>query len=453
MLDLWRRHFVVEEQMLELECTTLMPHAVLKASGHVDRFTDLMVKDTKTGECYRADKLLEQCMERLAEAKETTTAQREEYAKIAIQAGAYSPSDLWAKFQEFGITAPASGNPLTEPFPFNLMFSTPIGPEGNIQGYLRPETAQGMFINFRRLLDYNQNRMPFAAAQIGLAFRNEIAPRNGLLRVREFTMAEIEHFVKPDAKDHPKFKSVADRCLGLFPRARQLGDGKVERAMPLSTAVSSGVINNETLAYFMARVESFLVSVGISRTRLRFRQHLPTEMAHYASDCWDAEIHTSFGWVECVGIADRSCYDLKVHAERARVELVASHKLEEPRVFEAPKLELNQKLLGVSFKGEKSAVVAALEVRAVKGSGGEGRGLRYCYRVLGTPYPRALTHPLLRSAPPTLPDTTPPLARGPQRAWTSPLRSPWKRCWPATTRTRWWSTARPSASRGRWCPK
>jgi glycyl-tRNA synthetase len=99
---------------------------------------------------------------------------------------------------------------LTKAEPFNLMFGTMIGPTGQMKGYLRPETAQGIFINFRRLLEYNNGRMPFAAAQIGLGFRNEIAPRQGLLRVREFTMAEIEHFCDPNDKSHPKFKSMAD---------------------------------------------------------------------------------------------------------------------------------------------------------------------------------------------------------------------------------------------------
>lgn len=76
-------------------------------------------------------------------------------------------------------------------------------------GYLRPETAQGIFINFRRLIEFNNGKMPFAAAQVGMGFRNEISPRQGLLRVREFTMAEIEHFVDPLNKNHPKFSSVA----------------------------------------------------------------------------------------------------------------------------------------------------------------------------------------------------------------------------------------------------
>lgn len=116
------------------------------------------------------------------------------------------------------------GNNLIGPLPFNLMFSTQIGPTGKLTGYLRPETAQGLFVNFRRLLDYNGGQMPFAGATIGQAFRNEIAPRSGLLRVREFALAEIEHFCHPKNKDHPKYDSVKDIKLVLFPQAEQLAD-------------------------------------------------------------------------------------------------------------------------------------------------------------------------------------------------------------------------------------
>jgi glycyl-tRNA synthetase len=108
-------------------------------------------------------------------------------------------------------------NGITTPFPFNLMFKTTIGPDGKNVGFLRPETAQGLFVNFRRLLEFNQAKMPFSAAQIGLGFRNEIAPRNGLLRVREFCMAEIEHFVNPEDKSYPKFKKFSSKELCLFP--------------------------------------------------------------------------------------------------------------------------------------------------------------------------------------------------------------------------------------------
>ncbi|XP_038978869.1 glycine--tRNA ligase, mitochondrial 1-like [Phoenix dactylifera] len=143
----------------------------------------------------------------------------------------------------------------------------------------------------------------------------KISPHQGLLRVREFTLAEIEHFVGPEDKSHPKFVHVANLELLMFPREEQLA-GKSAKSMILGEAVSKGIINNETLGYFIGRVYLFLTRLGIDKDGLRFRQHLPNEMAQYAADCWDAEIECSYGWIECVGIADRSAYDLLAHLVR-----------------------------------------------------------------------------------------------------------------------------------------
>lgn len=156
-----------------------------------------------------------------------TKEERLELEHVRIQADAYSADELEELFAKYGVVALATGNPVTRPFPFNLMFSTQIGPEGSVQGFLRPETAQGMFMNFRRLLNFNGRKFPFAAAQVGTGFRNEISPRAGLLRVREFPMAEIEHFCNPNDKRHPKFGSVAGMVLPLFSRDHQQGDGKL----------------------------------------------------------------------------------------------------------------------------------------------------------------------------------------------------------------------------------
>lgn len=116
------------------------------------------------------------------------------------------------------------------------MFETQIGPTGQFKGYLRPETAQGHFLNFKKLLEYNTEQIPFASAMIGKSFRNEISPRQGLLRVREFTMAEIEHFVDPLKKSHPRFYEVKDTEIPFYPVQRQLENKGVIR-MTIGEAV------------------------------------------------------------------------------------------------------------------------------------------------------------------------------------------------------------------------
>lgn len=330
IIQQWRNHFVIEEQLMEIEDTNIMPHAVLKASGHVDRFSDFLVRDSADEKkFFRADKLLEDVMEKKLEEKGLSEALKKEYTVVMNQADAYSSEELHALFQKYDIRSPDSGNTLTEPEPFNLMFPTPIGPAGLIQGYLRPETAQGIFLNYKFCLEQNANKLPFGVAQIGKAFRNEIAPRQGLTRQREFTQAEIEWFVKPHAKQHPKFAGVADTKLLLFSSPRQLA-GEPHLEMTIGEAVKSGMVNNETLGYLMTRTYLFLTSLGINPEGCRFRQHLPTEMAHYAADCWDAEIMTCYGWLECVGIADRACFDLNAHAGAAKVDLAYREALDTP---------------------------------------------------------------------------------------------------------------------------
>ncbi|MFS8024776.1 putative glycine--tRNA ligase [Helianthus anomalus] len=366
VLAFWRQHFVLEEDMLEVDCPCVTPEVVLKASGHVDKFTDLMVKDEKTGNCYRADHLLKDyCKDKLENDLAMSADKAAELKHVLAVLDDLSGEQLGAKIKEYGIVAPDTKNPLSDPYPFNLMFQTQIGPSGASTGYMRPETAQGIFVNFKDLYYYNGNKLPFAAAQIGQAFRNEISPRQGLLRVREFTLAEIEHFVDPDDKSHPKYSEVKDLKFLMFPRDEQMS-GQSAKVLCLGEAVSKGIVNNQTLAYFIGRVYLFLTRLGIDEKRLRFRQHLPNEMAHYAADCWDAEIESSYGWIECVGIADRSAYDLRAHTDKSNVALVAQEKFAAPKEVEKLVITPSKKELGLAFKGSQKMVAEALEAMGEK---------------------------------------------------------------------------------------
>mmetsp|Transcript_5110 Transcript_5110/g.11953 ORF Transcript_5110/g.11953 Transcript_5110/m.11953 type:complete len:655 (+) Transcript_5110:73-2037(+) len=355
-LQQWRQHFVLEEQLMEIEDTCIMEHHPLKASGHVDRFNDFMVKDVKDeSKFFRADKLLEDVMEKKIE-EEKDQAKIEEYTKVKNQADGYSKEELMEIFEKYQIKSPESGNDLSEPYAFNLMFPTPIGPSGQLQGYLRPETAQGIFLNYKFCLEQNGSRLPFGISQIGKVFRNEIAPRAGLTRVREFSQCEIEWFVKPTEKDHPKFQEVAPLVLRLFPIAQQL-DAEEPIWLTLGDAVAKGVVDNETLGYMIGRTYLFLRSIGIKEQHLRFRQHLPTEMAHYACDCWDAEIECCYGWLECVGIADRSCFDLNAHAAATKVDLSVKERIDPPLIYEAWQLtKKGQVSVMKAFKKQGKAV-------------------------------------------------------------------------------------------------
>ncbi len=394
IINQWRNHFIIEEEMLELDTTIMTLAEVLKTSGHVDKFADWMCKDAKNGEIFRADHLVEGVLEarlegdkqaRAKEAGETiavpaegaaddkkskkkkvkSTAVKlddavvEEYTSILAQIDNFDGKQLGELIRKYQIRSPESGNEVSEPIEFNLMFESPSA-HGQVKGYLRPETAQGHFVNFQRLLEFNNGRVPFASAQIGKSFRNEISPRAGLLRVREFTMAEIEHFVDPEDKNHERFDEVKNIKVPLLAKDIQESGKTNITIKTIGEAVSEGVIDNQTLGYFIGRIYLFLVKIGIDPTRLRFRQHMSNEMAHYASDCWDAEIHTSYGWIECVGCADRSAYDLTVHSKKTKKDLVVQKAHKEPKVYDKLVPTIVKKNIGPKFKKDAKIVEEAI---------------------------------------------------------------------------------------------
>jgi glycyl-tRNA synthetase len=214
-----------------------------------------------------------------------------EYEETLAKIDNFGGSELGQQIKKYQIKNPTTGGDVNDPIAFNLMFETNIGLAGDTKGYLRPKTAQGQFTNFAKLLEFNQQSMPFASASIGISFRNEISPRSGLLRVREFLMAEIEHFMDPEGcKKHARFDNVKDIELSFLNGKTQL-EGRMDLdRMTVGKAVSTKMVDNETLGYFLARIYLFLIRIGINPKRLRFRQYMMNEMAHYGTDCWDAEI-------------------------------------------------------------------------------------------------------------------------------------------------------------------
>ncbi|CAI7148648.1 CPS_collapsed_G0003210.mRNA.1.CDS.1 [Saccharomyces cerevisiae] len=344
IIDAWRKHFILEEDMLEVDCTMLTPYEVLKTSGHVDKFSDWMCRDLKTGEIFRADHLVEEVLEARLKVKLDDDVVKE-YEEILAKIDGYSGPELGELMEKYDIGNPVTGETLESPRAFNLMFETAIGPSGQLKGYLRPETAQGQFLNFNKLLEFNNSKTPFASASIGKSFRNEISPRAGLLRVREFLMAEIEHFVDPLDKSHPKFNEIKDIKLSFLPRDVQEAGSTEPIVKTVGEAVASRMVDNETLGYFIARIYQFLMKIGVDESKLRFRQHMANEMAHYAADCWDGELKTSYGWIECVGCADRSAYDLTVHSKKTKEKLVVRQKLDNPIEVTKWEIDLTKKIV------------------------------------------------------------------------------------------------------------
>ncbi|CAG0991377.1 glycyl-tRNA synthetase [Methanosarcinales archaeon] len=337
--NIWRDIFVINEGYYEIEAPTIGIEDIFIASGHVGGFSDPLTECQKCHEDFRADHLVKDIIE---------------------NPDTLSSEELTDVIGKNNVRCPECGGKLGNVYEFNLMFKTAIGPGGKRIGYLRPETAQGMFVDFPRLVKFYRDHLPFGATQIGKAYRNEISPRQGVIRLREFTQAEAEIFIDPRDKTHPKFKEVADIAMNLYSQDGQVS-GEITK-MSLGDAVKNGIIAHEFLAYCLAMTHQFLVRVGVSPDKLRFRQHMKDEMAHYAADCWDAEILSDrFGWVEIVGIADRTDFDLKAHAKQSEKELSVYVSYDTPRKVEKFVVKPDMGVLGPLFKGKAGKVANALK--------------------------------------------------------------------------------------------
>ncbi len=335
IVDVWRAIYKGREGFVEIDSETVNPREVFKASGHVDEFADLITYCTKCQAPFRADHLV-----------------KEFYDNPDV----LSPAELDQAFIDHNVKCPECGGDLGKVEEFNLMFKTNIGPGSARIGYLRPETAQGIFVNFNNLYRYNREKLPLGVIQTGRGYRNEIAPRQGMIRMREFNMMEVELFVDPEDKDWPRFPKIENETITLVPNTTC-----EPVTMTIKEAVDKGIIANRVLAYFVNTTKQFLIRLGIDPARLRFRQHLKDEMAHYAADCWDAEVLLSYGWMEITGIADRGCWDLSRHAQFSGAELTHFKKFDEPVEEEKDKVKANHRLLGPRFKAKAKDVAAAIE--------------------------------------------------------------------------------------------
>ncbi len=335
----WVDHWLSHGDIVEIDSPTITPEAVLVASGHVGEFNDLMTECRACGSVFRADHLVEHLHPN------------------ADSLAADAIDGLLAS----GIECPScSDTAWTAAQPMNLMFSTQIGAmSAGRTAFMRPETAQGMFMLYPALYRHFRQKLPFGAIQTGKGYRNEISPRQGMIRLREFNMAELEYFIDPE---NPPSADLARRTeiVTLVPDPD--GPHAGETRMGFGAALDAGIVRHSTVACFLARTWDFLVGVGIDPAQIRFRQHASTEMAHYAADCWDCEIHGEHGWIECVGIANRTCHDLESHEAHSKAKgLRAWRQFAEPRTQTVERLAPNGAVVGPTFRADAGAVVAALE--------------------------------------------------------------------------------------------
>jgi glycyl-tRNA synthetase len=431
--NLWRRHYVLGEGMAEIQCPTISPEQVFRASGHLEKFADTVIDCPECGAGNRGDHLVrnewkrmgDRLLEYLSKNKLGAPHAQEIASRIeAVRESADrdpSPENLRALLTGTHTLFAVAGGPFERGFlfhydigdgkrlaarsdqmlvgepakptfhdeikcptcqkpldvtkariaAFNLMFKTNVGPGAGRVAYLRPETAQGMFMDFGWLYRFFREKLPFGAVQVGKAYRNEISPRQSLLRLREFHQMEAEVFFDPEAKSWPAYERLAGKTLNLLHRDATVAKrGADEPAgsssahpekMRMGDAVEKGIIANGALGYFIALTSEFLEAAGIPADIIRFRQHGREEKAHYSTDTWDAEFESPrFGWVEIVGIADRTDYDLKAHERVSGQKLRAMRRFPEAREAEVNRYVPNPTKLGPAFKGKAGAISQAL---------------------------------------------------------------------------------------------
>ncbi|MCD7781272.1 MAG: glycine--tRNA ligase [Methanosphaera sp.] len=341
IMNLWRKYYVSREGFYEIEAPTVMPKETLKASGHVDNFTDPMTECSECGEIYRADHIIE--------------------AEIDDDVEGRPDEELTQIIKDNNIVCSACGGKLTDVHSYNLMFKTQIGASGKQTGYMRPETAQGIFIAFKRIARFYKDKLPFGIVQLGKSYRNELSPRQGVIRLREFTQAEAEIFVDPSDKSHKYYENITDHILRLYSQKEQQNNSD-PLEISVSDAIDKNIVSSQMLIYQIVLAHDFLRDLGIPDDVIRFRQHLPDEMAHYAIDCWDAEVYTdAYGWVEIIGIADRTDFDLKSHMNHSKEDLSIFKEYDEPKIIMKTKPSFNMKKFGPTFKKDSSRAKNILE--------------------------------------------------------------------------------------------
>ena len=189
---------------------------------------------------------------------------------------------------------------------------------------------------------------------MGKGYRNEISPRQGMIRLREFNMAEIEYFIDPNIHNHEKEIDFNSKIM-------MIPEGDQEREYSIQEALDRGIIKHTVVGYFLAETVSFLCNMGIDLSFLRLRQHQSNEMAHYAQDCWDVELFGSYGWIECVGVAHRGCFDLEAHEKATNQRLRSWRDFNEPKEVSMKGWTIDGSRAGPAFRQHAPAVKSYVE--------------------------------------------------------------------------------------------
>ena len=301
--NLWRKYFIgLSNDYYEIECANIMPENVFVASGHLKSFVDPIIKCSKCGATERADHILEDVLKENFEG--------------------HTPEEMDKIIKDHNIKCGKCGGPLEEIGILNMMFPVDMGTgDHTTRGYLRPETAQSAFVNFKEEFESLRKRLPMGLAIIGKAYRNEISPRNSLIRQREFTQAELQIFFNPDnIQKHPQFSEVKDITINIH---TEKGEDKKLTCSQILTELNLP----EFYVYHMAKIQQFYLDmIKIPKEKFRFRQLTEEEKAFYNKYHFDIELDLPSlgGFKEMAGLHYRTYHDLKGHEETSKKSMTVS---------------------------------------------------------------------------------------------------------------------------------
>jgi glycyl-tRNA synthetase len=286
ILKVWRKELIQKENMVEIDGCQILPESVFQASGHLKNFNDPLVSCPKCGSKFRADKLIqEKTKEEIPE-----NLKNEEYDAL---------------IKKNNIKCPKCGSIFKKTETWNMMLKTGVGSELKTC-YLRPETCQSIFTSFPRIFKTSRQKLPFAVAQVGKVFRNEISPRQGLARIREINQIEIEIFFNPEKEDDFDLKEFKKESLPLYIKE------KLIKINP-EDAIKKKLIKSKLIAYYLSILKQFYTKLGFPEEKIRFRYVDEKDRPFYAKETWDFEVLTSIGWLELCACNHRGNYDLSGH--------------------------------------------------------------------------------------------------------------------------------------------
>jgi len=316
IIDFWRRELVSKEGFEEISGSQILPKDVFIASGHLQNFNDPVVSCKKCNSIFRADNLISSASGENVPESLSTKELDNLIKKHKVKCEKCKSTNFFAVKT------------------FNMMMEVSIGATGKTVSYLRPETCQSIFLDFQRIYKTSRKNLPLGIAQAGTSFRNEIAPRNTLLREREIGQMEIEVFFNPKKINEIKnFKEVENYKLNLF-----LLKSKKVQQISCKDAVFKKIVSGKLIAYYLARTQQFYEKMGVPNSKIRLRELESKARAFYAMETWDFEVEIDLGWIELVACNYRSDFDLTGHQKQTKTDFSVKEEGDAksfvPHVFE-----------------------------------------------------------------------------------------------------------------------